>query len=130
MNKIEDFGVHANSYYPLKVEHFKSTLDTNLLNLLWNKYWVNTLSQSPLLVNKAFSVGQVRDLGEKLNKAKNVVASRSNTTQSLPKAKEEENGMSSGISVNGSGDVEIDRLVNETKKREDETPLAKATQDR
>lgn len=105
-------------------------MDTNLLNLLWNKYWVNTLSQSPLLVNKAFSVGQVRDLGEKLNKAKNVVASRSNTTQSLPKAKEEENGMSSGISVNGSGDVEIDRLVNETKKREDETPLAKATQDR
>jgi COP9 signalosome complex subunit 5 len=49
LNKIEDFGVHARSYYPLEVSHFKSTLDTQLLELLWNKYWVNTLSQSPLL---------------------------------------------------------------------------------
>lgn len=49
LNKIEDFGVHAKSYYSLEVSHFKSTLDTQLLEVLWNKYWVNTLSQSPLL---------------------------------------------------------------------------------
>jgi COP9 signalosome complex subunit 5 len=49
LNKIEDFGVHANQYYPLDVEIFKSSLDTDLLALLWNKYWVNTLSQSPLI---------------------------------------------------------------------------------
>ena len=49
LNKIEDFGVHAKSYYSLEVSHFKSNLDTQLLEVLWNKYWVNTLSQSPLL---------------------------------------------------------------------------------
>ncbi len=46
MDKIEDFGVHANAYYPLKVEIFKTKLDEQLLDLLWNKYWVATLSQS------------------------------------------------------------------------------------
>ena len=49
LNKIEDFGVHANQYYPLEVQIFKSTLDNELLGLLWNKYWVNTLSQSALI---------------------------------------------------------------------------------
>lgn len=53
LNKIEDFGVHANQYYPLEVQVFKSSLDSELLGLLWNKYWVNTLSQSALI-----SVGQ------------------------------------------------------------------------
>ena len=41
--------MHANAYYPLKVSVFKSSLDTKLLESLWNKYWVNTLSQSPLI---------------------------------------------------------------------------------
>jgi hypothetical protein len=49
LSKIEDFGVHANQYYQLEVEIFKSKLDTELLGMLWNKYWVNTLSQSPLI---------------------------------------------------------------------------------
>jgi len=49
LSKIEDFGVHANSYYQLEVSIFKSSLDDKLLGLLWNKYWVNTLSQSPLI---------------------------------------------------------------------------------
>lgn len=49
LNKIEDFGVHANQYYPLEVQIFKSRLDADLLGLLWNKYWVNTLSQSALI---------------------------------------------------------------------------------
>ena len=46
MDKIEDFGVHANAYYQLKVEIYKTKLDERLLELLWNKYWVATLSQS------------------------------------------------------------------------------------
>jgi COP9 signalosome complex subunit 5 len=50
LNKIEDFGVHANQYYSLEISHFKSSLDTKLLDLLWNKYWVATLSQSPLII--------------------------------------------------------------------------------
>lgn len=37
MNKIEDFGVHANQYYPLDVSFFKSSLDSHMLDMLWNK---------------------------------------------------------------------------------------------
>jgi len=36
-------------YYALEVMYFKSSLDRKLLELLWNKYWVNTLSSSSLL---------------------------------------------------------------------------------
>mmetsp|Transcript_12632 Transcript_12632/g.31901 ORF Transcript_12632/g.31901 Transcript_12632/m.31901 type:complete len:353 (+) Transcript_12632:169-1227(+) len=69
LNKIEDFGVHAKSYYPLDISYFKSSLDAHMLDLLWNKYWVNTLSASPLLGNRDFLVGQIQDLGEKLEQA-------------------------------------------------------------
>ncbi|KPV71431.1 uncharacterized protein RHOBADRAFT_22793, partial [Rhodotorula graminis WP1] len=48
-DKIDDFGVHAASYYPLEVSHFKSSHDARLLDSLWNRYWVMTLSQSPLV---------------------------------------------------------------------------------
>lgn len=69
MEKIEDFGVHANSYYPLEVSYFKSSLDRTLLGLLWNKYWVNTLSASPLLANAGYTTGQIVDLANKLEEA-------------------------------------------------------------
>ena len=89
LNKIEDFGVHANQYYSLDVQIFKSSLDTELLGMLWNKYWVNTLSQSPLISvclflcllhldqgaysfsnqNRAYAASQLTDLHQKLTKA-------------------------------------------------------------
>jgi COP9 signalosome complex subunit 5 len=49
LSKIEDFGVHANQYYQLDVQIFTSSLDKELLGMLWNKYWVSTLGQSPLI---------------------------------------------------------------------------------
>ena len=64
-SKIEDFGAHANQYYPLEVTHFKSTLDTHLLNLLWNKYWTTTLSQSPLYTNRDYANKQIADHASK-----------------------------------------------------------------
>ncbi|KZP11460.1 Mov34-domain-containing protein [Athelia psychrophila] len=75
LNKIEDFGVHANQYYQLEVEVFTSELDQELLGLLWNKYWVNTLSQSPLISNREYAVSQLSDLHQKLAKAQSAVAS-------------------------------------------------------
>ena len=67
LNKIEDFGVHCKQsdflylfsmagllillqkrYYSLETTFFKSSLDSTLLDLLWNKYWINTLSSSPI----------------------------------------------------------------------------------
>jgi len=71
LEKIEDFGVHANEYYALEHSIFKSSLDSKLLDLLWNKYWVNTLSSSPLIANRDYSARQMGDLAEKLEQAEN-----------------------------------------------------------
>jgi COP9 signalosome complex subunit 5 len=62
LNKAEEFGAHASKYYSLEVSHFKSTLDTVLLEQLWSKYWVQTLSQSPLLSSRDFSTRQLQNL--------------------------------------------------------------------
>jgi len=51
-------------YYALDITYFKSSLDSHLLDLLWNKYWVNTLSSSPLLGNRDYVAGQIFDLGK------------------------------------------------------------------
>jgi COP9 signalosome complex subunit 5 len=67
--KAEDFGAHSHRYYSLEVSHYKSTLDTSLLGLLWNKYWVQTLSQSPLLTNRDYGNKQMLDLGSKIREA-------------------------------------------------------------
>ena len=66
LNKIEDFGAHASRYYSLEISHFKSTLDTHILELLWNKYWVSTLSQSPLFTNREYGSRQMLDLSQKI----------------------------------------------------------------
>ena len=66
LNKIEDFGAHASRYYSLEISHFKSTLDTQLLELLWNKYWVSTLSQNSLFTNREYGSRQMLDLSEKI----------------------------------------------------------------
>ena len=63
MNKIEDFGVHCKSYYPLDLSFFKSSLDAHILDLLWHKYWVNTLSASPLVTTRHLAAGQYADIG-------------------------------------------------------------------
>jgi len=69
LNKIEDFGVHCRSYYALDITYFKSALDRRLLDSLWNKYWVNTLSSTSLLTNAEYTTGQIFDLSEKLEQS-------------------------------------------------------------
>lgn len=145
LSKIEDFGVHANSYYPLKIEHFKSSLDEGLLSMLWEKYWVATLSQSPLVVNREYITGQIQDLAEKLAQAKGSVHNRSVTTQPLGRnlgvgAAGGGSGATGGTPSGVAGTEEpaprgdeqgdkIDKLVAEARKREEETALAKAALD-
>ncbi|KAK9786272.1 hypothetical protein WJX73_002061 [Symbiochloris irregularis] len=73
LNKIEDFGVHCKQYYPLNISFFKSSLDAHLLDLLWNKYWVNTLSTSPLVTTRDLTSKQYVDIGEKLDAAEHQV---------------------------------------------------------
>lgn len=71
LEKIEDFGVHSKRYYQLNMSYFKSSLDSSLLDLLWNKYWARALSSSPLLQGENFVVQQIADLGKKIAQAEN-----------------------------------------------------------
>ncbi|RDD43308.1 COP9 signalosome complex subunit 5 [Trichoplax sp. H2] len=77
LNKIEDFGVHCKRYYSLDVTYFKSSLDGKLLELLWNKYWVSTLSSSSLLNNAEYTTQQIVDLSEKLDQAQQLLQTSS-----------------------------------------------------
>lgn len=83
--KIEDFGAHANAYYALEISHFKSALDAAILDSLWRKYWVATLSQSPILTNRVYASQQMLDLSEKIAKAQRAVGN-----SRMPSAKEHE----------------------------------------
>ena len=65
LGKIEDFGAHSSRYYSLSVSHFKSTLDSTLLESLWNKYWVSTLSVNPLFTNREYGSNQITDISYK-----------------------------------------------------------------
>ncbi|XP_076440440.1 COP9 signalosome complex subunit 5-like [Babylonia areolata] len=69
LSKIEDFGVHCKNYYSLEISYFKSSMDRRLLDSLWNKYWVNTLSSSSLLTNADYTTGQINDLAQKLEQS-------------------------------------------------------------
>ncbi|RAH87709.1 COP9 signalosome subunit CsnE [Aspergillus japonicus CBS 114.51] len=84
LSKAEDFGAHASHYYSLEVEIFKSTLDAQILDLLWNKYWVATLSQNPLFASQDYGSKQIMDLSQKVRRATRGMegnVSRGNVTQ-------------------------------------------------
>uniref|UniRef100_A0A0X3NR38 COP9 signalosome complex subunit 5 n=2 Tax=Schistocephalus solidus TaxID=70667 RepID=A0A0X3NR38_SCHSO len=66
MDKIEDFGVHCKQYYSLDVSYFKSSLESRIISLLWNKYWVNTLSSASILAQPNHLTDLTKDLGEKV----------------------------------------------------------------
>ncbi|KAJ2854939.1 COP9 signalosome catalytic subunit rri1 [Coemansia erecta] len=66
LSKIEDFGVHADQYYPLEVGYFKSSLDKKLMERLWRKHWVTTLSQSPLIANSEFTTLKMQEITNKI----------------------------------------------------------------
>ncbi|KAJ2599286.1 COP9 signalosome catalytic subunit rri1 [Coemansia sp. RSA 1721] len=66
LSKIEDFGVHADQYYPLEVRYFKSSLDDKLMERLWRKHWITTLSQSPLIANSEFTTLKMQEITNKI----------------------------------------------------------------
>ena len=48
LSKVEDFGVHADRYYAMETEIFKSSLDAGVLGALWRRYWGAALAASPM----------------------------------------------------------------------------------
>lgn len=66
MDKIKELGAHYHKYYQLETSFFKSSLDDEMLNRLWNEYWIATLSGSPLLSNQREITNQVNDINKKV----------------------------------------------------------------
>ncbi|EGR27082.1 hypothetical protein IMG5_201990 [Ichthyophthirius multifiliis] len=71
LDKIEDWGVHYKKYYALEVSFFKTNLDSEIIEVLWNKYWINTITQSAIFINKEYFVNSLNDLSNKMKNAKN-----------------------------------------------------------
>jgi len=68
-SKLDDYGAHANEYYPLSVQYFKSSLDARLFELLWHRYWTHALAQSPSRLQRAVTQRAEEELAEKLRLA-------------------------------------------------------------
>lgn len=64
--KVEDYGVHADAYYPLDVAVFAPTPAARALRGLWARYWAATLAASPLAATAALAEGQAADIADKL----------------------------------------------------------------
>jgi len=79
-SKIEEFGAHFNSYYQVPITVFRSTADAEQLNLLWNQYWMQTLSASPLVANRHFTDGRLNQLIQKMERAEQAASHASSTT--------------------------------------------------
>jgi COP9 signalosome complex subunit 5 len=112
--KVEDFGAHANRYYSLDITHFKSSLDSHLLELLWNKYWVSTLSSNPLFTSRDYSSKQMLDLSQKIRQSH----------ETIKKA------MKQGSQVGRSAiDIALEKVVKDSKKitAEEEAGLLAST---
>jgi len=107
LDMIEDFGAHCNRYYQLDISVFKSSLDSRLFDLLWNKYWVNTLSSSPLLNNRDFSARRFSDYAEKLEKAESKLShSRVGSYFLSDKKKEEESQLTKVMKDSSNATIE------------------------
>ncbi|KAL7746287.1 hypothetical protein RI367_008358 [Sorochytrium milnesiophthora] len=126
LSKIEDFGVHANQYYQLDVSIFKSLLDKQLLELLWNRYWVNTLSTSSILM-------RIFDLADKIDQAENQLSTRAaprpSASRSASGPPSERSANRSGGGGKGSANDGGDDKGDEDSKTESESTLAKSRRD-
>lgn len=64
--KVEDFGMHHDRYYSIPISYFKSTADSQIIDTLWNKYWINTVSNSSISQNKQYFSETCCDLAKKV----------------------------------------------------------------
>ena len=105
LNKVEDFGAHASRYYSLEVSHFKSTTDAKLLSTLWKKYWMGTLSQSPLFSNRNYVTKQMADLSQKIRNGEKSATTGRGMLQ-----------LRSGTNGAGNKDGHLEKAVRDSKK--------------
>jgi COP9 signalosome complex subunit 5 len=119
LDKIEDFGVHAKQYYQIPIEIFKNSLDNTLLELLWNKYWIDTISSSPLLHNRSFCNQMVNDCVQKMEQIDMATVSQSRFRMAMhePKKRKEDNPLSK-VSIDAAKNAgeQVQGLTNQVVK--------------
>lgn len=117
--KAEEYGAHADRYYPLAVELFTTSADRPLFSLLWNEYWVHTLCASPSPLQQTLSLQHTHELVARLRQAQSHVAN----ARMLP------SGASFTQAVRTTGNAEgeepMERLAAELERRAAALPLAK-----
>jgi len=119
LDKIEDFGVHAKQYYQLPIETFKNSMDTAILELLWNKYWIDTLSSSPLFLNRSFTNKMIQDCVQKLGQIETSTVSQSRVRFAMhdPKKSKEDNPLRKvAIDVSVMAGEQVQGLTNQVVK--------------
>lgn len=119
LDKIEDFGVHCKQYYQLPIEVFKNSIDSAILELLWNKYWIDTLSSSPLLHNRSFTNKMVQDCVQKLEQIDTATVSQSRFRMVMhePKKRKDDNPLSKvAIDATKMASEQVQGLTNQVVK--------------
>lgn len=96
--------------------------------MLWNKYWASTLAQSPVVINRSYTVGQLDDLAEKLRRSEASVGRRVTGAQQFNQSNNNGGDRENGAEKE-TKEQKVDRIMSEMNSREAETPLAKAASD-
>merc|ERR1712151_1204402 len=105
----------------------KNTVDSAILELLWNKYWIDTLSSSPLLHNRGFTNKTIQDCVQKLEQIDmaSVSQSRFRMVMQEPKKRKEDNPLSKvAIDATKMASEQVQGLTNQVVK----LPLFKSCQ--
>ncbi len=52
----------------MEISYFKTKRDSELIDLLWNKYWIANITKTPLFTNRKYFSDTMCDLGKKTDK--------------------------------------------------------------
>jgi len=88
---IDDPGYYKDEFYPLEVSVFKSSMDTALFELLWNRYWVKGLATSKNLLTREYTAAKITDVAVNLEKASKDIGNSVGGFMMMQKKKKEEN---------------------------------------
>jgi len=88
---IDDPGYYKDEFYPLEVSVFKSSMDTALFELLWNRYWVKGLATSKNLMTREYTAAKITDVAVNLEKASKDIGNSVGGFMMMQKKKKEEN---------------------------------------
>lgn len=88
---IDDPGYYKEEFYPLEISVFKSSMDTALFELLWNRYWVKGLATSKNLLTREYTAAKITDVAQNLEKASKDIGNSIGGFMMMQKKKKEEN---------------------------------------